>query len=164
MSWTGSYVPTSSRRLGETSNSDVAFWVACHCVLAPGAKSDDETVVRLAELGVRGNTGNSAYGFNRLGAALYRAGRFQDAIVRLEEAIRNRQGDSRPEDWVFLAMAYHHLGHRDEARRFLERLRVYKPSVEPNMFWDEVENSILRTEAESVILYDPIFPADPFAK
>jgi hypothetical protein len=36
-------------------------------------------------------------------AALYRAGRFEDAIRRLEEWIQLKSGTSEPRDWVFLA-------------------------------------------------------------
>ena len=68
-----------------------------------------------------------------------------------------------PEDWVFLAMAHHRLGHRDRARRYLERLRSRQPSTDPNQFWNEVEIRLLKSEAEATVLYDPIFPADPFA-
>jgi hypothetical protein len=35
--------------------------------------------------------------------------------------------------------------------------------TEPDKFWDELEIRILRSEAEALILYDPVFPADPFA-
>ena len=40
------------------------------------------------------------------------------------------RGES-PEDWAFLAMAHHRLGHRDEARRWLDRLREHQPSTDP---------------------------------
>ncbi len=59
-------------------------------------------------------------------------------------------------------MAHHRLGHRDEARRWLDRLRGYQPSTDPNDFWSELEIRLLRSEAEAVILYDPVFPEDPF--
>ena len=66
-------------------------------------------------------------------------------------------------DWAFLAMAHDRLGHHAEARRWLERLRNHQPSVDPTEFWREVLIRLLRSEAEAVILYDPVFPADPFA-
>jgi hypothetical protein len=72
-------------------------------------------------------------------------------------------GADGPLDWPFLAMAHHHLGHRGEARRWLDRLRNRQPSTDPNQFWDELEIRLLRSEAEAVILYDPVFPSDPFA-
>ena len=68
-----------------------------------------------------------------------------------------------PTDWIFLAMACHRLGHRDEARRWLDKLCDRQPSTDPNQFWNELEIRQLRSEAEAVVLYDPIFPTDPFA-
>ena len=100
----------------------------------------------------------------QLGAALYRADRCDDAIRRLEEGIRLRGGDGLPEDWAFLAMAHHRLGHRDEARRWLDRLGRHQPIADSTEFWYEREISLLRSEAEAVVLYDPVFPADPLAK
>ena len=113
--------------------------------------------------GTHGESYKADY-LNTLGAALYRAGRFDEAIRRLEEAIRLRGGDGLPQDWAFLAMAHHRLGHRDEARRWLDRLRDHQPSTDPDQFWNELEIRLLRSEAEAVILYDPVFPDDPFAR
>jgi len=48
-------------------------------------------------------------------------------------------------------------------RRCLDRLQNHQPSADPNKFWDELEIRLLRSEAEALIPYDPIFPADPFA-
>ena len=62
------------------------------------------------------------------------------------------------------ALAHHRLGHRDEARRWLDRLREHRPSEDPARFWDELEVRLLRGEAEAVVLYDPVFPVDPFAR
>jgi hypothetical protein len=44
------------------------------------------------------------------------------------------------------------LGHRDEARRWLDRLRNLQPSADPAQFWDELEIRLLRSEAEAVVL------------
>ena len=101
---------------------------------------------------------------NTLGAALYRAGRFEESIHWLEEGIRTRGGESLPQDWAFLALAHHRLGRRAEALRWLDRLRTYRANETPNAFWNELEIRLLRGEAESVLLYDPVFPSDPFAR
>jgi hypothetical protein len=50
------------------------------------------------------------------------------------------------------------------ARRWLDRLRGYHPSTDPDEVWDELEIRLLRSETEAVILYDLVFPADPFAR
>ncbi len=133
--------------------------------LAPGVDAHLEVLVRLGELAVSGtpDAQRKASYLNTLGAAVYRAGRFDDAIRRLEEGIQLRNETSGPQDWVFLAMAHHRLGHRDHAVRYLERLRSRKPGKGRTPSWDDLEIRRLQTEAEATILYDPIFPADPFA-
>jgi tetratricopeptide (TPR) repeat protein len=96
-----------------------------------------------------------------LGAALYRAGRYQAAIRRLDEAIQARREQAT--GWAFLAMAHHRLGHREQALRWLEQLQQRQRSADSTQSWDELEVSLLCHEAEAVILYDPAFPDDPFA-
>jgi tetratricopeptide (TPR) repeat protein len=152
-------------RFGGTTNPFTANNVAAACAIGPEATADPGVPVRLAEIAVRGASAFDKPNFlNTLGLALYRAGRYDEAIRRLEEGIRLRGGESRPEDWAFLAMAHHRLGHRDEARRWLDRLREYQPSANPAQFWDELQIRVLRSETEAVILYDPTFPDDPFAR
>ncbi len=152
-------------RLGSTTNPYTANYVAWNASLAPGLDARVEKLVRLAEFAVNGAPNARSKGpyLNTFGAALYRAGRFDDAIRRLDEGIQLKGGTSEPLDWVFLAMAHHRLGHRELAHRYLESLRSRQPSTDPDKFWDELEIRLLRSEAEATILYDPIFPADPFA-
>jgi tetratricopeptide (TPR) repeat protein len=153
-------------RFGGTSNPVMANGIAWACALGPEATADPGVPVRLAGIGVRGaaDPHNKAATLNTLGAALYRAGRYDEAIGRLEEAIQARGGE-HPGDWPFLAMAHHRPGHRAEARRWLDRLRQYQPSImDPARFWDDLVVRQLRSEAEAVILFDPVFPDDPFAR
>jgi WD40 repeat protein len=56
-----------------------------------------------------------------LGAALYRAGRYQEAIETLGRADRLDKGS--PARLAFLAVAHHQLGQREEARSALAQLR-----------------------------------------
>jgi tetratricopeptide (TPR) repeat protein len=152
-------------RFGTTTHPDRANSAAWSGSLAPGVEVHLDPLVRLADVGVDRNTDveSKARCLNTLGAALYRTGRFEDAIRRLEEGIKLRNGTSDPQDWPFLAMAHQRLGHRDQARRYLQLLRSRRPFTDPNQFWDELEIRVLQSEAEAMILYDPIFPAVPFA-
>ena len=151
-------------RFGATSNPHTARMVARACVLGPDATADPEMPVRLAEAALRaaGEPDKVAY-MSTLGTALYRAGRFADAIRRLDETNQLQGGDSHPVFCAFLAMAHHRLGHPLEARRWLDRLRAHRPSSDPAEFWPELQIRLHLREAEAVILYDPEFPADPFA-
>jgi len=100
------------------------------------------------------SSSDKADGLLTQGLVLYREGRFEDAIGRLDEALRERgnRGSSYQVEWPPLALAHHRLGHRDEARRLAPLLRNSTRRSYP-----------LKQEAEAIILYDPIFPADPFA-
>jgi tetratricopeptide (TPR) repeat protein len=150
-------------RFGGTINPGTAIVAAWACTIAPDAPVDPERPVRLAGDAVKGERFN-AVALRALGAALYRAGRCDEAIRRLEEADQARHEGGVPRDWAFLAMAHHLLGHRPEARRWLDRLRNHQPGgADSTWFWDELEIRLLRAEAEAVILYDPVFPDNPFA-
>jgi hypothetical protein len=98
-----------------------------------------------------------------LGALSYRAGRFDEARTVLEEKIRLSSGESTPQDWAFMSLILNRLGRRGEALEWLGRFRGRRPSDHPMAFWDELEIRLLRSEAEAVVLHDPVFPADPFA-
>jgi tetratricopeptide (TPR) repeat protein len=151
-------------RFRTTTDPMIANDVAWSSVMAAGEGPNLSETVRLAELGVNGATESQKAGpLITLGAALYRAGRFAEAVRRLEEGIQKRKGVSVAQDWVFLAMAHHRLGDHDEARRWLDRFRDRRPSLASNAFWVELEIRLLRAEAEAVVLGDPNFPADPFA-
>jgi tetratricopeptide (TPR) repeat protein len=164
VSWRGACAAALDR-FGGTTNPWTANHVAWACALGPAATTDPGAPVRLAEVAVRGiDTLHKQAVLSTLGAAQYRAGRYDEAIRRLEEGIRLGGGESPPEDWAFLAMAHHRLGHRDDALRWLDRLREHQPSTGPAQFWDELAIRLLRSEAEAVILYDPVFPDDPFAR
>ncbi len=148
-----------------TIDVQAAVNVARVCVLGPEGTADTEVPVRLAEAAFKGaDEFLKVDALRTLGAALYRAGRCDEAIRRLEEGIQAPSGAGLPRDWAFLAMAHHRLGHRDVARRRLDRLREHQPSADPASFWDELEIALLRSEAEAVILYDSVFPDDPFAR
>jgi tetratricopeptide (TPR) repeat protein len=139
----------------------IANEVAWCCALAPDAVADPDTPVRLAEVALAGIKEEEKHlVLNTLGAALYRAGRFEEAIRRLDESVARR---GVPEDWAFLAMAHQRLGHHEEALRWLARLRDRPFSGSPEQFWEEFQVRLLRREAEAVVVEDPIFPDNPFA-
>jgi tetratricopeptide (TPR) repeat protein len=138
--------------------------IAWSCILDPSTVADTPAPVQMAEMALRDCAFNHRPTcLNTLGAALYRVGRYDDAILRLEEGIRLRKGVEVPQEWVFLSMAHAQLGRRDEALRWLDRFQTYRPSEDPEHYWDEVEIRLLRREADAVVLHGPVFPIDPFA-
>jgi hypothetical protein len=61
-------------------------------------------------------------------------------------------------------MAHHRPGHREEALRSLDQLRKSQPTTVPALFWYDLAVCLPRSEAEALVLYDPVFPDDPFAR
>jgi hypothetical protein len=78
-----------------------------------------------------------------------------------------------PLNYPVLAMAHHGLGHRGEARRWLEKAHRRGSEASHGLgsadvlgstvaWWDRVEFQLLLREANAMVL-DAAFPADPFA-
>jgi WD40 repeat protein/serine/threonine protein kinase/tetratricopeptide (TPR) repeat protein len=123
--------------------------VAWICTLGPDAVRDYRVPIALAEQVVRHAPGSRASELNTLGAILYRAGRYHEAVARLKEAMTASGGQGSPEDWVFLAMAYHQLGEKTRAKEFLAKALGHKPPADPP--WEKLELEVLCREAETLI-------------
>jgi hypothetical protein len=140
------------KRFGKTTDPAQANIVAWSCVLVPDAVADREAPIRLAEAALaRWSEGEKSDVLNTLGAALYRAGRFEEAIRRLNESSKTRSDEGVPKGFAFLAMAHHRLGHQDDAKHWLDKLIASQVNEVPG-YWDDIESRILRREAESQIL------------
>jgi hypothetical protein len=143
-------------RFGNATDPVQANSVAWSCAVVPVAVSDRAAPVRLAEVALAGcPEGQKCDVLNTLGAARNRSGRFEEAIRRLNESILVRGGGGTLKGFAFLAMAHHHLGHRDEAKRWLDKLAASQPKEVPEVSWEGVDIRILRREAESLILGSP---------
>jgi WD40 repeat protein/serine/threonine protein kinase len=144
----------------KTQDPDRANDVAWTCILAPDAVADSLRPLRLAESAVSRQPKNYAY-LNTLGAALYRAGKFEQAVNRLNEAIQTQEEEGTYADWLFLAMAHHRLGHAAEARQWLAKAvqEVDKALVQrgastrdDSLSWHQrLEMQLLRREAEALL-------------
>jgi tetratricopeptide (TPR) repeat protein len=160
------------KRFGSTTDPAQANNVAWSCVLAPDAVADFKAPVRLAEAALAGQaeTGRARSDvLKTLGAALYRAGQFEEAIRRLDESIQIRGDGGDPRAFAFLALAHYRLGHRDEAERWLDKLVASRPKQGFDFSKEDMEIRILHREAESLVLGSrpaapPIIPSAPTKK
>jgi tetratricopeptide (TPR) repeat protein len=146
-------------RLERTANAKTAFELARAASLVSGVADNPARMVALAECGVAGDP-KAPWRLHALALAHYRAGQFEAAIRRSEEALRVgwHAGSSCR---VVLALAHHRLGHAEEARSWLEK--ADRTSATTARVWgDAIEFRVLRREAASLI-EDSGFPADPFA-
>jgi tetratricopeptide (TPR) repeat protein len=150
------------RASGKSDDVEAVEHVAWALVRAPGMVPDRGRPVALAEKAVVKDPGNVNY-VGTLGAALYRAGRHDEAVKRLEKALALRTDDSREWDWLFLAMAHHRLGHTDEAKvRLKQAVERLDDSARRQAldWWMRKELDLIRREAEGVLKQ----PAGPSGK
>ena len=96
---------------------------------------------------------------------LYRAGRYPEAVTTLEKSLAAGAGEYDGFDLVFLAMAHHRLGHRDDARRCLDRTIAWLGRATSLRDAQAKELAAFRAEAEAV-LAGPVgeLPDDVFAR
>lgn len=149
------------------------------CILAPQSVEDISLVVELARKAVESSPANY-YRMNTLGAALYRAGKYPEAIEALDRSrtlyassvatrIAELRDDSfqplsklnqgRAVDWVFLAMAHFQQGNKGGAEYWLKKLKEtveFKGAAGTEIaserrLWSKMELEILYTEAKTLI-------------
>jgi tetratricopeptide (TPR) repeat protein len=142
------------RDFGNSKEAEAAAAVAALAVLRPEAVADVAALVRLAEAGAGKDRPATASAGETLGAALYRAGRHEEAAKRLGELAK-----VSVEGQFFLAMAYHQLGAADKARQCLagavkrmgEGVTAGTKAALPPSWPERVRWRLLRAEAESLL-------------
>jgi tetratricopeptide (TPR) repeat protein len=93
-------------------------------MLSPAPTTDWSAAIRLAELSVKKEPRTAWFLFS-LGAAQYRAGRYAEAVERLEESLRAHPAwVGRCQNHALLAMACHQLGREDAARQWLAKAKA----------------------------------------
>jgi tetratricopeptide (TPR) repeat protein len=145
----------------DVTDPETANLVARACVIASKAVGDFQPCVALARRAVDQAPNNPEFR-HTLGTTLYRAGDYDGAVQSLDEAIRLRRNDGRWCDWLFLAMAHHHLGHSDDAQRWLEKVdKLMKEDAASrakraeeiglSLWYHQLELELLHAEAEEII-------------
>jgi serine/threonine-protein kinase len=151
-------------RFGKPERPGEANWAVWTCVLARGAVADLSPLQQLEDQVVARDPRNW-YILVAQGALRFRAGRYEEAVRQQTEscAVHPRGGNAY--DWFFLAMAHHHLGHTEEARRWLEKATRWLATATqrdiqdtrtptPLAWNDQVCLDVLRREAEELMQQD----------
>jgi tetratricopeptide (TPR) repeat protein len=138
--------------------------VAWKLVTGPLPQRDPALASRLATFSVALAPGEQV-SLNTLGVALYRVGKFTEAIATLEKSLDAGKGQYDAFDLFFLAMAHHRLGHRTEARACCERAVRWVSAQKGLAAQHAHELAGFRAEAEAVLEgSSDALPADVFAK
>jgi WD40 repeat protein/tRNA A-37 threonylcarbamoyl transferase component Bud32 len=101
-------------------NDDQRQFAAVLCALAPNTLADPKVPLRVAEEMARKRPADYI-AQAALGACLCRAGQWDKAVEQHGKAVAVHGQGGTAFDWLFLAMAHHHLGHAAEARTWLDR-------------------------------------------
>ncbi len=163
-------------RFGGSQDPVVAARTAKYCLLLPLPGPEQDDASQLAEQAVGGATGTLGRWVGAVeGLADYRRGRFADAVAAIDKS----QAADSDGDWdlrVFAgcvrSMALMRLRSRDEARSVVMKASgLYRSNVQPataldpGASWaDLLTCEVLLHEAEALVVYDPAFPANPFAR
>ncbi|MFO0907398.1 MAG: tetratricopeptide repeat protein [Isosphaeraceae bacterium] len=130
--------------------------LAWSCALGPDALDDYDPLIRLATRAAASRPEPNR--LNTVGAILFRAGRFEEAIRQLDRAIQVHGAGGTQYDALFLAMTHHRLGHSDEARRWYDRATstppaaMQKPGATGDTSWiPRVELETLQREAAAAL-------------
>jgi WD40 repeat protein/serine/threonine protein kinase/tetratricopeptide (TPR) repeat protein len=149
---------TNVERFGPGEDANALHWVAWTCALAPDALSDLRAVVPLAERAL-GNDAKADSPRLTLGAILYRAGQYEEAIERLTELDAEWKSSGTMPSltspaycWFFLAMAHHELGCPAEARQWFDKALQRMAEERDSAAWNRrLTLDLLRQEAESLL-------------
>jgi tetratricopeptide (TPR) repeat protein len=157
------YRATCAAMLGQfdgTDRPEAAHWVAWTSALAGDAVGDRDRPVELAAAACRSDPQAERHAVC-LGAALYRAGRFGEAIACLNEARAQAQRAASPATssspaypCFFLALAHHRLGQGRQAREWLAEAvrRTEQETQNDRIRWNRRATlQLLRREAEAVV-------------
>jgi eukaryotic-like serine/threonine-protein kinase len=131
-------------RFANTKDPQVASLVVTNCVAVRDSLDDPQRLVKLGYLAASKEKGAAV-----LGAALFRAGEYDAALLRLEEG--NPRG---PWNLLFRAMANHHLGRPDLARECLSQAKEQIKTT-PLQWPIDVRTEELCREAEALIEQEP---------
>jgi WD40 repeat protein len=139
------------RRFATTATGEDAYAVASACVIDPAAGGDARALVDVAMRAVR------AYPEREwlLGAALYRAGNFDEAARRFENAARQYPRGRPAWEWLFLALIRQGQGDATGARLSYVAANLRLLGERPSEWMERFEVQALKREAERLLHIEP---------
>jgi Flp pilus assembly protein TadD len=108
-------------RFGQSKDPWTAYSVARACLLTPQTPADLSRLEQLAARAVPAFP-DCGWSLHTLGLASYRAGRFDEAVRRFHQSMHaDPKWVAQSANWLALALAYHRLGKRAEAKHWQDK-------------------------------------------
>jgi WD40 repeat protein/tetratricopeptide (TPR) repeat protein/predicted Ser/Thr protein kinase len=107
-------------RFLDSKDAGTKIQVAWTCAVCDDPEGWPAEALRMAREAAATKPPNDDY-IDTLGTVLYRAGRYDEAVLKLGEAIELHDGEGTARQFLFLAMAQGRLHCADSAREFLEK-------------------------------------------
>jgi WD40 repeat protein/tetratricopeptide (TPR) repeat protein/tRNA A-37 threonylcarbamoyl transferase component Bud32 len=130
------------KRFGTTEDPVLAANLAWTFSLAPDSGVESDQALRLANLAISQNP-NSYAAHLALGAALYRAGKYQQATERFTAAMKLSK-QPLPSAWLLLALAHQRLKQPEEAKQWLDKARAWIDQARKQKAAEEGNNNKTR--------------------
>jgi tetratricopeptide (TPR) repeat protein len=146
------------RRLAEEKDSELAYPLVANVLKLPLAEVETRTL--LERTGQRLLRQRHYVTLTVHGAALYRAGRYQQADKILAEAVKEGKG-GYVETWLFQALTAARLGRHDEAHQHLARVKQWHDRQHFSRWQERVQWQTLLAEANRVVDGPPRMPGLP---
>ncbi len=130
----------------DSNNATAARRVVWLCVLSDAFDDIDRVMLLAGRVAEMAHQDRNTLSFRSLGAALYRAGRYEASIEPLMQGIADDDSQGTSGSMAFLAMAHYQLGHSGEALEWLEKTREW---VANNRV--RAENELLLHEVQTLV-------------
>jgi serine/threonine protein kinase/WD40 repeat protein len=141
----------------EPDQPDVRHWLAESCnelawklVAGPESDRDPTRALPLARRAVALAPDNDLY-VNTLGLALYRAGKYSEAISVLERSLGNHNNLSTPYDLFFLTLCHARQGDVGRARACIDHAVTWLKTSSHPIGQGDQELKLFRAEAEALL-------------
>jgi tetratricopeptide (TPR) repeat protein len=159
--------PGMLKACGRLSSPKARNWISWTAFRGPDAMSDFGPLLKLQEEVLQQQTDAKDpilwYYQMTYGAILCRAGQHEKSVQQLTASCQLHPQGGNGYDWFFLALAHHHLGHSEEALRWLGKAFAWMDRASggtiqdayipiPLAWMDRVTMEILFDEAESLIV------------
>jgi WD40 repeat protein/serine/threonine protein kinase len=147
--------PLSCRELLDRleNDSSAAGMLGFSCRVAPCTEADARRLVKVTQRLVAGRRNASTLDIH--GAALYRAGRFEEAARTLQDAIKVHGKGGYVDTWLFLAMAQQRLGQGEAAQESLTRFEGWLKGRKFATWQETTRWHLLHEEARRLVLSMP---------